>query len=1113
MPAPRLVPERGTIPFARTTMSHPLSRVLAACVGAALPAVVQAQQAATITGRVTGDGGQPLPATSVFIQALGVGTTSRDDGTFSFTVPGGRVNGQTVTLTARRVGYRNGTATITLRPGAVTQNFTLVAAPTTLSAVVVTGAGTVTTQERLGNVRTAVDSTLIRRSNEVNVVNALAGKAANVQVTSQSGDPGASSYIRIRGLKTINGTGQPLIVVDGSPINNQTFSTGETTGGAAVSNRLADLNPNDIENVEILKGAAAAAIYGARAGEGVIQITTKSGRAGQTRYSLRSNLSVDNVNREVPLQTSYGQGTGGALAPCTAAGCRRTSLSFGPQLASGTPTYAHSSELFQQGNLFDNNLTVSGGSERTTFLLSGGYLNQDGIWRGPNSYFNRATARLKASHRLLSTLTLNGNFAFTDSRLGGVQKGSNISGVFLGALRTPPEFDNRQYIDSVWGQHRSYRYPRPTGGTASLLVGRGYDNPFFVINNIPSTQNVGRSFGNAGFDWTPLSWLTVRETLGTDYSNDQRLEAYPFTATAQPVGRVTQGTLTNLEIDNNLTASAVKEWNPNFATTLTLGQNLNSRRYNQNFATGTQLIAPQPYNLSNTQSVIPSPFTTLRRIDAYFAQGQLDLWQQLYLTGSVRGDKFSTFGANAGRNYFPRGALSWVFSNLYNPGKVLSSGKVRLAVGQTGIEPPIYAVFGKYTSADIGDAGWGYGTTVKSPNFPIGGLYEAGVRPNPNLRPERQTELETGFDLGFLGDALTLGATYYNSTSTNVIFQQPVSAATGYLVQANNAGKIRNAGVELQLDYAPIRRPNLRWDVGVVWAANRNRVLDLAGNQFIDLPSGGSFEGATATAWKGSGVGVLRGSDFARCGITAASVQDDYGKTVGAGCAGAPQGAMYIAQDGFPILDPQQKVIANGNPRWTGGLRSSLRVGRLTLSGLLDGRRGGQVWNGTKGALYNFGTHKDTEVRATCDATLTVCSGNERIFGTSYTPGRAAGDAKPFPVAGPGAGTAVPIGQNWFQGLGSGFGPIASQFIEDGSFVKLRELAVQYSATGGRITRFVGVSSVDFRVAGRNLGLWTKYTGIDPETNLAGAEASFQGIDYFNNPQTRSVVFTIGFNR
>ena len=1082
-------------------MSSSLSRVLGlACVGIAVPAIGWAQTAATISGRVTGSGGQPVAGASVFIPALSIGTQTRSDGSYSFSVPAARANGQTVTLTARLLGYTPQSIQLALTGGTITQNFTLAQAATTLSAVVVTGAGTVTTQERLGNVRTAVDSTLIRRSNEVNVVNALAGKAANVQVTSQSGDPGASAYIRIRGLKTINGTGQPLIVVDGSPINNETISTGGNTGSTAVSNRLADLNPNDIENVEILKGAAAAAIYGARAGEGVIQITTKSGRAGQTSYQLRSNVSLDNVNREVPLQRSYGQGSGGVAPTCAAPGCRLASSSYGPKLTGGTATYDHSGELFETGTLYDNNLTVSGGSERTSFLLSGGYLDQDGIWKGPNSYYKRATARLKASHRLFSNFTLNGNFAFADTRQAGVQKGSNISGVFLGALRTPPEFDNRQYVDTITGQHRSYRYPRPTGGTASLLVGRGYDNPFFVINDIPSTQNVGRSFGNTGFDWTPFPWLTVRETLGADYSNDQRLEAYPYTATAQPVGQVAQGTFTNLEIDNNLTASATKEWNPSLSTTLTLGQNLNSRRFDQKFATGTALIAPTPYTLSNTQSIIPAPYTSLRRIEAYFAQGQLDLWQQLYLTGSVRADKFSTFGSNAGRNYFPRGAVSWVFSNLFNPANVFSSGKVRFAMGQTGIEPPVYSVFGNYTSGDYGDAGWGSLLTVKSPNFPIGGLYEGGTKPNPNLKPERQTELESGFDLSFLNDALTFGATYYNSTSTDVIFAQPVSSATGYLVQANNAGKIRNAGVELQLDYAPVRRANLRWDVGAVFAANRNRVLDLAGNQFIDLPSGGSFEGAVATAWKGSGVGVLRGSDFARCGVTADDVDDGFGQTIGAGCAGAPKGALYIAEDGYPALDPEQRVIANGNPKWTAGFRSSLRVRRFTLSGLLDVRHGGEVWNGTKGALYNFGTHRDTEDR---DQTVT--------FGSNYKLG-GHGSAT-FPVAGPGAGQAVPVDQSWYQGLGSGFGPVARQFVENGSFVKLRELALQYSASTGRFTRFLGVNSVDLRVAGRNLAVWTKYTGIDPETNLAGAEAAFQGIDYFNNPQTRSVVFTIGLNR
>jgi len=1084
-------------------MKKLLFSVVAVCAAALSPASASAQQPATVTGRVTNEAGAPLPGVQVFIQDLNIGGVTRDDGQYTFIVPAARATGQTVALATRQVGYRAATAQITLNAGqTITQDFQLVAAPITLSTVVVTGAGTVTTQEKLGNVRTAVDSSLIRRSNEPNVVNALAGKAANVQVTSQSGDPGASSSIRIRGLKTISGTGQPLFVIDGSPVTNETISTDPTeagTAGIAVSNRLADLNPNDVESVEILKGAAAAAIYGARAGQGVVLITTKRGQPGPTRYQLRSTYTNDQVNRDIPLQRIFGQGTQGAPAICRARGCNLAATAFGPRLAPGTPTYDHFDEAFGTGYTSDNTLTVSGGNERTTFLLSGGYLFQDGIAIGPNSSFNRATVRLKGTHRLFRDFNLQGNFSYADSRLRGVPKGSNTSGLGLGSWRTPPDFDNRQYIDTVTGNHRSYRYPQPLAGRPGQVAGRGYDNPFFVLYETENTQEVGRAFGNVGFDWTALPWLSVRYTLGADYSNDERLGALPFTSSSRPTGQVIAGNYLALEYDHNLIATAQRDFSENLAGSLTIGQNLNSRRFNQEVTRGFDLIAPTPFNLNNVTDFDPAPFTSLRRIESYFAQGTVDLYEQLYLTGSIRNDAFSTFGSNNRRNWFPRASASWVFTNPFPNLAGLSSGKVRAALGQTGIEPPVYAIFSNFTAANYGDGGWG--SELRPSAAGLGGLRESGTLAQPNLKPERQTEFETGIDLGFLDERLLTTFTYYDSKSTDVIFEQPVSAATGFTEQAANAGTIRNRGVEFTVDYTALQRANLRWDVGLQYAKNVNKVLDLRGNQFIDLPSGGGFTGAVPTAWEGSRVGVLRGNDFARCGRGA--VIEGVGNIDElCGAEGVSRRALFIGADGFPVFDPTQRVIADGNPDWTGGLRSSLRFGKVTLSGLLDTRQGGQVWNGTKGALYNFGTHKDTEIR-----------GQARTFGTDYA--LANRGPRSYAVAGPGAGTPVVLDQNtWFQfGLGSGFVGPSSLFVEDGSFVRLRELAIQYTLDGGFVNRGLGLGSVDLRLAGRNLGLWTDYSGIDPETNLAGAESAFQGVDYFNNPQTRSIVFTIGLTR
>jgi TonB-dependent SusC/RagA subfamily outer membrane receptor len=296
-----------------------------------IPAFAAAQQGATISGKVTSEAGTPLASVSVFIEGMNLGTITRDDGAYTIAVPAARATGQQATLTARLIGYKSESAPITLS-GNVTHDFVLAANPLRLGEVVVTGAGTESTREAVGTVINTVDSALIQRSNEPNVVNAIAGKAPNVNITSQSGEPGASSYIRIRGIKSLSGNAQPLFIVDGIPIDNSTVATGASTGSTVAPNRASDIDPNDIESINILKGPAAAAIYGAAASEGVILITTKSGKSGPTRFSLRSSYSFDDVNRDIPLQTKFGQ-----RAPCGPPDGGAAADSYGPERAAGPP--------------------------------------------------------------------------------------------------------------------------------------------------------------------------------------------------------------------------------------------------------------------------------------------------------------------------------------------------------------------------------------------------------------------------------------------------------------------------------------------------------------------------------------------------------------------------------------------------------------------------------------------------------------------------------------------------------------------------------------------------------------------------------------------------------
>jgi TonB-linked SusC/RagA family outer membrane protein len=1083
-------------------------------VGAASTA--SAQAGTTISGTVTTEQGVPLPGATVLIQGTTTGAHTDDAGRYVIVVPADRANGQSGVLVARVIGYSARTVPIVLTAGStINQNFSLIVNPLNLDAVLVTGAGTSTTRERLTTTINSVDSSaLTRAANPQNVVSALAAQAPNVEVRTQSGEPGASASIKIRGAASLSGTNQPLFVVDGQPIDNQTFSTqsmangsGSASGADASSvapNRASDINPADIESIQILKSSAAAAIYGARAANGVVLITTKSGTPGATKYTVSSTETFDRVNMPDVLQHQFVQGLNGTAATCGGPDCSVARYSWGPAAIAGTPLFDHSNELFDTGVTADNNLQVSGGNDRTTFYASGGLMNQNGYLKGPNNKYNRATIRLKGTQQINSKFKIGGNLSYIDTRGKFIQKGSNLSGVMLGALRTPPNFDNTDtYLPN--GLQRAYRFPNATS-VAAMENAVYYDNPFFVLDNPGNRSELGRAVSNLTADWTPLDWLSVNETLGADYYNDWRLESLPLTSGNDAVGNVTRNDINNLEIDHNLIATAKHTFGTNTDLTFTVGQNLNSRRLRQEYVFGEQLIAPTPYNIQNTITPRVQEYRALRHIEAYFGQAELSVFDQLVVNLGLRNDGFSTFGSANPRANYPKASAAWTFSNLINNRDrtgLFSYGKLHVAYGETGKEPPAYAAVTALSSTTFFTLS-GFGDALKSGINGQGALSTSLIVGNPNLKPERNKETEIGADLAFLNSKIDLSATGYNKKGSDIILSAPINAsATGSNQQVLNAATITNKGLELTLNLHPLQRPDAAWDIGVQYGKNKGNVQSLNGAQFITYNLEG-FNGAIGASAIGFAPGVIQGSDFVRCGrgitnvaVTGMGVVAD----IDALCGGAPKGALFLGPDGLPVPDATQRIIADPNPKYTMSYSSNMRWHKLSLSGLLDVRKGGSVWNGTRGVLDFFGTGIDTKNR-------TMTNGQ---YGVNYA-------LKNYPTtAGPGKNV-VPFQspddwQNWFLGDGGGFGSVGAQFVEDGSFAKLREISLTYTLDNQTFRNLTGFSSADIRIAGRNLKTWTKYTGFDPEVNLGGAEFLTQGLDYFINPPTRSFVLSFSLSR
>lgn len=1100
-----------------------------------VPGLAMAQESVVITGRVTGEAGEPLRSASVTIPALNILVYVSPDGNYRLVVPAARVQGQQVVVTARMIGYRSQGSSVTLAPGtSVERSFQLPTDPLKLDEVVITGAGTQTLAERMGTARSSVSGEAIQRANETNVVQALVGKSPNVLTNQASGDAGSSTAIQIRGAKTF-GTSQPLMIVDGVPTNNNTRMVGTTIlQGPPQGNRAQDINPEDIESIEILKGAAATSIYGAAAGSaGAILITTKRGQAGRTQYTLRSSFQSDKPIKTIPMQNRYGVGSNGLSTACapTAVNCTISSgfFAWGPALAAGTPTYDHSAEIYETGKIWDNTLSASGGNERTTFYVSLGQLDHDGFIVEDNDYFKRYSARFNGQHALFENFTVGASGSYVQTKGLGHDRGNALNGIGLGALRQPPEFNARQYLDPVTGLHRSWRFPNP--GPTAFTTTRGFDNPFYAINENQLSSEAGRFYGNLNLNWRPFTRLAVNYVLGGDYTSDDRTTAFARSSSGTPGGSLERWQFYDRIIDHSLSATGTFELNPSVLGNLTLGQNLNETYFRQVQVTGQTFIAPKPFKLSNTVSrTIPTDAETRRRIEGYFGQLGVDLFDQVFLQARLRNDGNSALGEGHQRAWYPGASAAWSFTKALDmPERFLSFGKVRIAYGESGQQPPLYATQNLFVTALFADFN---PASLQAPTLNgIGGLYASATRGNPEISPERVKETEMGFDLGLFNGSSDLSVTYYTSKSSDVVFGASLPPSTGFTGVNLNAGELSNKGWEVTTSFRPVQRPNFSVEIGGNWGRNRNEVLSLGtisaqldGSVPMPTPEncgpeakvprcesgiGAAFAGQGTHLQVGYPLGVWRSNDFARCGNGLANVS--YAGTshdVGTACAGAPNGALYIAANGFPITDPTVRAVGNPWPEWTGGLSAYVEVRGIQLSAFLDHRQGGNVLNMTRASMFQYGTHKDTEIR-----------GETRTFGTDMLCHNITCKVLNGPVVGPGAGTAVVIGEGWFSagsaavggGQGATGGPI-SQRLEDATNTRLREVSIGYSFKEGFVSRIAGSRQLDVKLSGRNLKLWSDYSGFDPETNLGGAANSNRGIDWFNAPLARAVVFSVALH-
>ncbi|MBS1978578.1 MAG: SusC/RagA family TonB-linked outer membrane protein [Bacteroidetes bacterium] len=1085
-----------------------MRKFLLTLVSFAMVLSVWAQERA-VSGKVTSsEDGSSLPGVNVVLKGTATGAVTDAEGSYKLNVPtaGGTLVFSFIGLVTQEVeiGQRS---VVDVQMAADVQQ---------LSEVVVTALGIKEDRDKFASSAASVKGTSVAKSGETGVLQGLAAKTAGVLIVRNGGDPGAGAYIQIRGQNTINGNAQPLFIVDGVPVNNSNEYGLSGAGNSIVTqSRINDINPEDIASMEVLKGASAAALWGTRAANGVIIITTKKGQdtKGKVNVSIKSTVSFDEVNKMHDLQTVFGNGDkghyamnnrvsygdqiadrkGGADATTGAAyvtlsdGSKRYATPSGSGFSwDGTgaaahggknskDTYNHKTDVFQTGHFVDNNMTISGGNARSNFLMSYSNLTQQGVIKNFSDY-TRNSARLNASSQFTDWIRGSASASYVGSYSTRAQTGDNLDGLMLGGLRTPPDFNNAfysgTYTDATGAifpdKHVAYRDQLGAGDHPV------YSNPLWNINNNKNTTTVDRFIGNMELSADPTSWLNITGRAGVDYFTDKNKELFPVHSATFPTGYYQVNNTTEKQINMDFFARAQKQFNSNFSGNLLFGVNYNDRYRNTDHTQITDfIVAGAPPNLNNglTSNLQAYNYTTHIRTYAYYAQAELQAYDQLFLTLTGRSESASTYNNSF---FFPSAALAWQFTKLeaLKGGSTLSFGKLRLTAGQVGIQPQPYLNNTLFVNTIYYD-GYAYGLNASSGVYG-GGYGQSYLAGNPNLKPEVKTEVEIGADLRFFNNKLSFSITAYNNHTDNLLLALGLPDASGFNQIWKNAASMENKGLEIELGYDIIKKGNFSWNITGNWSANRNKVTSMGGTDAQTVPGGGAYAGQSLIA--GQPFGVFYG----------AVLQHD------------EKGKYILDGNGFPQFGTQNEIYGNPNPMWRAGIGTTVAWKGVSLYVLFDRVYGNDFWNGTRGALATFGTSAETGHISTSSSPLKTVDG---LTIPANTPFR--GEIRDF------GGGPVALTQAYYQTLGTSFSAgNADLFKEDGGSTRLREVTLSYSLRGAGFTKATKLASVDFSLTGRNLMLWTNYTGIDPEGNITGASLA-RGSDWFISPATRSVLFTI----
>lgn len=992
-----------------------------------VPVLLAAQEPGVVRGRVTDvANGQPVADAGVTIAGTALGTTTLATGEFVV----GNVPAGPHTLVVRRVGYAMSRQDVAVTAGDTTQaDVTLRAAAVALEAVVVTGTGAPAERRVLGNTIESVSGEQVTQAAAATTVDqALEGKITGALISQSTGVPGGGVSVRLRGTSTVLGNAEPLWVVDGVIVDNSnqalvSLGANAGRGNAALSNRLSDIATGDVDRVEVLKGAAAAALYGSRANSGVIQIFTKRGRHGPARVTVSSEVGVSDTPKKFAFNIAPNAGW--------------TDVVYGGADSLGAPVaqrYDLQDSVWRTGVSTVTRASVSGGTGGTTYYLSGSYDAQQAIVQAEGRHRTSVTTSISQQLRPDLSVRLHGNFIQTHSDY--LPEGEQTQGVLTNLIFTPTSV--RPLYDPNLG-----RYPyNPVLGPNALTV----------LHTFQAPSDVTRFIGGADLTYQPTPRLTLRYLLGMDdYRQEDKYLQPPFSISAGFTGSIANPIKMQRDINTDFTASYVAPLSSSLGLTSTLGYRYTSTHSDLLSASATNLPVEQTTLNGATPSAVQS-LADLRTIGG-FAEERLSLSDRLFLTGGLNVEAASAFGPDERWQTYPRASASWLLNEepFFRDGALgrrISTLRLRFAYGETGGQPPNqYAQFDNFVNVSF---------TGKP------GLVASSLRGNPQLRPERQREIEGGMDLGLFNDRALAELTYYHRRTSDLVLSVPLPPSTGQSSQFQNVGVVSDRGWEAAFTTVNVDKPGFAWRTRLSLAHDRNRV-----DKLITATDTLVFDYLNAVI-PGQPIGVFFGGYYAR---------NPDGSTMYAPVNVTMQGKPYTLTLPVRALDTlstgvvgARKVIGDPNPSLIASLSNSFQLGRrFEISVLLDGRFGNKVANFTRRITELFGVDKEVEREITGDTIPRTFSLN-------------------------------PAGRSL----------IYEEYIEDGGFVKLREIALAIHFDQAFVRHF-GAQTMDVRLAARNLHTWTSYRGLDPEVNLFAASTVSRGVDFADTPIPRTFTASVNF--